>query len=238
MMNRRIALQKMVGVTLSASALSFVSAKASLAEIHKKNAPHFAMVIDLRRCNGCQACVISCGNENNNVPDQHRTTVYRAEAQGPHGPLVLNLPLMCNHCSDPVCTAHCPTGATYKREEDGTVVIDSTKCIACGQCVKDCPYPNVRFLNKRTHKVDKCNSCIHRTSQGLLPMCVETCTGGARYFGDVNDPTSEVAQLLAKENAVVLNEAHHTHPNVFYIALTPEESQATYNLKFEQNWQR
>ncbi len=237
MLNRRELLARMAGGALGAATLSFVPAGAVLAEIRREAKPHLAMLIDLRRCNGCRACVVSCGHENGNLPDQHRTSVFQAAAEVDGKELVLNLPLMCNHCDLPVCTMNCPTKATFKRKEDGIVVIDSTKCIACGQCIKDCPYAAVRFFNRVTKKVDKCNFCIHRLAAGLRPACVDTCTGAARVFGDINDPESEISRRMKGEDVLVLEAAVNTKPNVFYIGLTPEQAKQRYSLIFKPNWQ-
>ena len=235
-MKRRDLIKLMVGGT----AISFVSAAPAVASILKedKKKKHLAMVIDLSRCNGCKACVVSCGVENGNLPDENRTSVLQASGSVNGKEYVLNLPLLCNQCELPTCTEVCPTGATFKRGEDGIVVVDASLCINCELCVYSCPYEGVRFVNSETKTVDKCNFCIHRTSIGLLPACVETCTGAARVFGDLNDETSEVAQLLKTKNPVVLQSEKNTQPNVFYIGLTEDESNVKRDLNSNVTWQR
>ncbi|MFQ6372268.1 sulfate reduction electron transfer complex DsrMKJOP subunit DsrO [Shewanella sp. YIC-542] len=238
MLDRRKMLKVLAGGAVGAASISFVSAAGAISNIRAKGGKHLAMLVDLRRCNGCKACVVSCGNENGNRPDEHRTEVYQAVAEREGKPFVLNLPLLCNNCEKPSCVKVCPTGATFKRAEDGIVVVDSTLCVGCNYCIQACPYSAVRFTNSNTGTVDKCNFCIHRTSRGLLPACVETCTGGARIFGDINDKNSEIAKLIEKENPLVLQSGKHTEPNVFYIGLTQEESNTAFSLKFPQEWQR
>ena len=234
-MDRRKTLKLLMGGTL----VSFVSATPVLANVLKdKKNKRLAMVMDLRRCNGCKACVTSCGMENGTLPHEHRTEVHQATTTINNKEYAFNIPLLCNQCEDPVCTQVCPTGATFKRTEDGIVVVDSNNCINCSLCVYTCPYEGVRFNNTRTGIVDKCNFCIHRTSQGLLPACVETCTGGARIFGDLNDPNSEVSQILKNNEALVLQSDKNTNPNVFYLGLTDFDSNQTYNLQLENGWQR
>jgi tetrathionate reductase subunit B len=112
--------------------------------------------------------------------------------------------------------AVCPTGATYKRPQDGIVVVDSGLCIGCKYCVQACPY-DARFLNPVTNFADKCDFCIHRVSKGLLPSCVNSCIGGARIFGDVNDPESEISRQITANAVTVLRPGKGTEPNVYYI---------------------
>lgn len=183
----------------------------------------WGMLIDLRRCFSCQACTVACHYENQ-LPDScHRTRVHtRTVKIGADKLYVVSLPQLCNHCGNPICTSACPVGATYSLPE-GNVVIDSQKCIGCGICVRLCPY-DARFINPKTKKADKCTFCINRVSQGLLPACVETCAGGARIFGDLNDPESlinkELQQARNQDQKVhVLMPEKNTQPNVFYIGL-------------------
>lgn len=179
--------------------------------------PRWGMVIDLRKCIGCQACTVACSLENGVPPDQHRTYVPTYEVDGPRGPLQAPLPRLCNHCEDPPCLPVCPVDATFKRA-DGTVLVDADRCVGCGYCVQACPY-GARFLNERTGTADKCSFCIQRVDAGLLPACVETCVGGARVFGDLNDPESAVSQLLAENRTQVLKPEAGTGPQVRYIGL-------------------
>ncbi|WP_417346962.1 4Fe-4S dicluster domain-containing protein [Ferrimonas sp.] len=238
MFDRRSTLKLMAGSALGISSFSFISAAGAVATIHAKGGKHLAMIIDLRRCNGCKACVVSCGNENGSLPKENRTAVYQASSEVQGKPYAFNLPLLCNNCDKPSCVEICPTGATFKREQDGIVVVDSTECIGCKMCIEACPYEGVRFVNSNTGTVDKCNFCVQRTARGLLPACVTTCTGGARIFGDINDKSSEIAKVLEQEKPLVLQAANNTHPNVFYIGLTEAESNAQFSLKFPQEWQR
>lgn len=92
--------------------------------------------------------------------------------------------------------------------------------VGCAYCVQVCPY-DARFINHRTGKADKCTFCSHRIEAGLLPACVETCVGGARIFGDINNPESELSrQIKAAEGKIrVLKPEAGTQPRVFYIGL-------------------
>lgn len=225
-------------VLLGTATLAFIPAISAIKNIRKKNKTHLAMLIDLTRCNGCKACTISCGVENGNEPDEHRTEVKQTPIQIGDKQFCINLPLLCNQCDDPSCVDVCPTEATYKREEDGIVVVDSETCIGCNYCIKACPYEGSRFENSNTDTVDKCNFCVHRTSQGLLPACVETCIGEARVVGDINDKNSTISKLLENNHAMVLQYDKGTKPNVFYIGLPQEISNDRNSLHNNITWQR
>ena len=129
------------------------------------------------------------------------------------------LPRLCNHCDNPPCVKVCPVQATFQRE-DGIVMVDNERCVACAYCVQACPY-DARFINEETLTADKCTFCAHRLEKGLLPACVETCVGGARVIGDLNDPSSEIVRLMAQNQAdiKVLKPEEKTQPHVFYIGM-------------------
>ncbi|SJZ92175.1 sulfate reduction electron transfer complex DsrMKJOP subunit DsrO [Consotaella salsifontis] len=188
---------------------------------HGGDAAHrWAMVVDLRKCVGCQACTMACIMENRVPEDSFRTIVSTYEVAENGKSATYMLPRLCNHCENPPCTPVCPTGATYQRQ-DGIVVVDNSVCVGCGYCVQACPY-DARFINHETLTADKCNFCVHRVDAGLLPACVETCVGGARIFGDLNDPESTVSKLVASEDVKVLKPGEGTDPRVFYIGLEAE----------------
>ncbi len=200
-----------------------------------KLAHHWGMVIDLRKCIGCQSCVVACKSENNVPVGVYRTWVQVVEVgqweRDPDGdgPVVLeggtyapsvkrfSLPRLCNHCDDPPCVEVCPVKATFKRE-DGLVLIDYPKCIGCGYCIQACPY-DARFFNPIQQTADKCTFCVQLIDRGLLPACVTSCVARARVFGDLNDPDSEVGTLLAEHATERLDISAGTHPQVFYINL-------------------
>lgn len=146
------------------------------------------------------------------------------------------LPVSCMHCDDSPCTNVCPTGATWK-EPDGIVVIDYDWCIGCRYCMASCPYgarhfnwgepnlpaedvnPDMHLLGNRPRPrgvVEKCSFCIQRVRKGRYPACHEACPVGARKFGNLLDPESEIRYLLAHKRTFVLKAELKTHPKFFY----------------------
>ncbi len=182
----------------------------------------YAMVVDLRRCIGCMACVTACKAEYDVPLGVWRTTVKVKDTGTYPNTRRHFMPRLCNHCDNPPCVRNCPTEATYKHE-DGFVLQRYERCITCRTCIAACPYnarhvlPNQRTTVKVSGVVDKCTFCDHRVAKGLLPACVQTCLGRSRIFGDVNDPNSEVAKLVAQHHTVTLKPDKGTRPQVYYI---------------------
>ena len=200
---------------VAAATVAF-AAKGTGAEEKSTAAIQYGMLIDIRRCIGCHSCTVACKSEFDVPLGVERSWVeYVEKGEYPHVGRSF-LPRLCNHCSEPKCAPVCPTDATYKRPEDGIVVVDSGVCIGCKYCILACPY-DARFLNPVTRFADKCDFCIHRVSNGLVPSCVNTCIGGARVFGDLNDPNSEISSRIATSPVTILRAEAGTRPNVFYI---------------------
>lgn len=182
----------------------------------------WAMVIDLRRCIGCMACVAACKAEFD-VPLGVWRTIVKVQDTGRFPDTKRHfMPRLCNHCDNPPCVRNCPTQATYKHDE-GFVLQRYELCITCRACIAACPY-NARHVlpNNRTRVriggvVDKCTFCAHRVAEGLVPACVQTCIGRSRIFGDLNDPNSEVSRLVARHPTVTLKPEKGTKPQVYYI---------------------
>lgn len=219
----------------SGGAFKLVSSEAVLAKTPGKR---YAMVFDVRKCTGCLSCTVNCSIENQTEPGRERTLVSQLTVSNGEKVSMIALPNQCNQCEEPSCVKVCPVKATYKRQEDGIVVIDYDKCIHCMSCTKACPY-GARKADPE-HKVppEKCNFCIHRLQDGLLPVCVESCIGGARYFGDLNDESSEVCQLIKNHKTYVLLKSAGTKPNIYYIGLPEKFSDLQWLFNDAKQWQR
>ena len=176
------------------------------------------LVIDLDRCIGCGSCEIACKMENN-VP--LGTYYNRVLSVGPIGtfPNIKQyyLPTVCQNCRDAPCVKVCPTGASYKTE-DGQVLVNKEKCIGCKMCMAACPY-GARSLNTETNVVEKCTLCRHLTTKGEDPVCVKACCGKARFFGDIDDPSSAPAKAVAAAGAENVHSMpdYGNRPSVRYI---------------------
>ncbi len=175
----------------------------------------YAVLIDLRRCIGCQTCSVACKSTHDVPLGVWRTWVKQIE-KGTYPHVTKSfLPLLCNQCENPVCATVCPTKASYRRE-DGIVLINPHLCIGCRYCMAACPY-DVRYVNPLKKIVQKCDFCVHRIDAGLAPACVEACPVGAMLFGDMHDPASEIARLVATHPIQVVKPEMATKPHVFYI---------------------
>ncbi len=178
----------------------------------------YAMVTDLAKCVGCQACTVACNTEWEVPLGFARTHVRQTPVEGTFPNLVSTFYVaQCNHCDHPPCVEPCPTGATWQ-SENGIVRVDPNLCIGCGYCVDACPY-EARYLNPVTNKVDKCDFCASRLEKGRNPACVDTCTAHAKFFGDLDDRSSEVFHLVYERGARRMETADvAVGPNVYYLA--------------------
>ena len=123
--------------------------------------------------------------------------------QGSNGARTVHFPRSCLHCEEPACVTVCPTGASYKRAEDGIVLVNPDTCIGCKLCSWACPY-GAREYDYTQGIMKKCTLCVDRiynetfAVEDRQPACVMACPTGARHFGDLADPTSKVSQLVAE----------------------------------------
>ena len=159
-----------------------------------------AIVVDLNRCIGCYSCEIACKQENDIALGEYWSRVLIVGPTGTHPHLEQYwLPTMCQQCEDAPCVHVCPTGASY-RDVDNRVLVDKEKCIGCKYCMMACPY-GVRSWNEEEKVVEKCTLCGHLTVDGGLPACVKACCGEARFYGDLDDPSSDASKALAEADA-------------------------------------
>ena len=178
----------------------------------------YGFLIDLRRCIGCRTCHVACKAENDVPLGVYRTWVKEVEKGSGGRSRRHFIPILCNQCENPACTTVCPVVATYSLP-NGIVYIDPHRCIGCRYCMAACPYA-VRFIHPERNVAEKCDWCWPRVREGYgPPACVASCPTGAMVFGDLNDPASEISQILAREPAVVLKPETGNGPRVYYIAL-------------------
>ncbi|MCI5081725.1 MAG: 4Fe-4S dicluster domain-containing protein, partial [Saprospiraceae bacterium] len=175
----------------------------------------YGFVIDNRKCIGCHACTTACKSEHDVPVGVNRTWVKQVEkGEFPHTRRLFSV-MRCNHCTDAPCVEICPTEALYVRE-DGIVDFNNDRCIGCKSCMQACPY-DALYINPENHTAAKCNYCAHRIDIGLEPACVNVCPEHAIISGDMENPESEISQLLGREQVSVRKAAKGTQPNLFYI---------------------
>ena len=177
--------------------------------------PNYGFAIDLRKCIGCHACTIACKSEHDIPVGANRCWVKTVE-KGTF-PLTqrLFLPVLCNQCEDAPCMNICPTSALFRRR-DGIVDLHGDVCIGCRACMAACPYDQL-FIDPNTRTAEKCNFCANRIENRLEPACVSVCPTECRIFGDLDDPTSEVAQIVQRESFMVRKPEKGTGPKIFYL---------------------
>lgn len=173
------------------------------------------MVIDTRKCVGCMDCVVACKTENN-VPEGHCRDWITQTATGVFPAVQLEIRTeRCNHCDNPPCVYCCPTGASHVHDYGGVVLVQHDECIGCKACLASCPY-DARFINPEGY-ADKCTFCIHRVEKGEDPACVSVCPTHCMYFGDLDNPESEVSKLLKSNRHHSLLPEAGTKPCIYYL---------------------
>ncbi len=202
------------------------------------------LVIDLDICVGCHACVVNCKEWNTagygapladsdpygkNPSGSWLNRIHTFEAGHGADAKVVHFPKSCLHCEDAPCVTVCPTGASYKRAEDGIVLVNEDHCIGCGLCAWACPY-GAREMDPAEGVMKKCTLCVdriyntHLEEEDRIPACVRTCPTSARHFGDLGDPSSEVSQLVAARGGFDLMPEQGTKPVNKYLPPRPRQS--------------
>src|SRR5690606_15495911 len=202
------------------------------------------LMIDLDICVGCQGCVTACKGWNTEMYGApladtdaygadpggtylNRVFTYEVEPEGKSAEL-LHFPRSCLHCEDAPCVTVCPTGASYKRAEDGIVLVNEDRCMGCGLCAWACPY-GAREMDPAAGVMKKCTLCIDRIynenlpEEDRVPACVRTCPTSARAFGDFADPESAVSKMSAERGGVALMPELGTKPVNRYLPRRPRD---------------
>ncbi|MVA97298.1 4Fe-4S dicluster domain-containing protein [Nitratireductor sp. CAU 1489] len=219
------------------------------------SATKLGLVIDLDICVGCHACVVNCKEWNTGgygaaLSDQdpygehvsgawlNRIHTFEIVPEG--GELVgeageariVHFPKSCLHCEEAPCVTVCPTGASYKRAEDGIVLVAEDKCIGCGLCAWACPY-GAREMDLAAGVMKKCTLCVDRIynetfdEEDRVPACVRTCPANARHFGDLGDPASQVSKMVAARGGIDLMPEQGTRPVNKYLPPRPRTTLAS-----------
>ncbi len=176
---------------------------------------NYGFVIDNRKCIGCHACSTACKSENEVPLGVNRTWVkYTEKGVFPNTRRYFQV-TRCNHCANPPCVHICPVTAMYQRT-DGIVEFDPARCIGCKACMQACPYDAI-YIDPDSHTAAKCHYCAHRTDVGLEPACVIVCPEHAIIAGDMDDPQSEIARVLATQQVRTRKPEQGTRPKLFYI---------------------
>ena len=206
-----------------------------------KNATRLGMVIDQDKCIGCWTCAVACKQQQNVGIGLYWLRVLTVGGDAMDVPAgtfpALTMAYQstnCFHCDNPPCVKACPTQATFKMD-NGIVNVDYDRCIGCRYCMVACPYDN-RVFNWRAPVqeppadvavvgetparpkgvVEKCHFCTQRTRKGRQPACQEACPTGARVFGNLMDPKSEIRYVLANKTVFRLKEELGTEPKFWY----------------------
>ncbi len=204
------------------------------------------LVIDLDTCVGCHACVVSCKEWNTgghpaplsdlNPYGQGQigawlNRVHSYEVGEGSDSRTVHFPKSCLHCENAQCVTVCPTGASYKREADGIVLVDEERCIGCGLCAWACPY-GARELDPVGGVMKKCTLCIDRIYNDNIPeaerqpACVAACPANARHFGDLADPDAEVSRMVAARGGMDLMPEKDYRPTNKYLPPRPRRNTA------------
>jgi len=205
------------------------------------------LVIDLDICVGCHACAVNCKEWNTSGHSAPLTDSdpYGADPSGVWFNRIhtfevvqddgtsrtVHFPKSCLHCEEAPCVTVCPTGASYKRAEDGIVLVNAEACIGCKLCSWACPY-GAREYDEDAGVMKKCTLCVDKIyndnlePRSRVPACVSTCPAGARHFGDLGDPQSEVSLLVAAREGYALMPEQGCKPVNRYLPPRPKRRPA------------
>ena len=171
---------------------------------------HLAIHVDTFRCVGCHACTTACKIEHGTPPGPMWMEVIEVEKKVGEEWKMFWKPMACFHCGEPDCLPVCPTKAISKRDEDGIVLVSKDLCIGCMECYRACPFGAPQLAHDG--KMEKCDLCLHRVTQGLEPACVVNCPSEAMYFGTMLELSNMMRKKYSKK--YIGNDIHSSSPLV------------------------
>ena len=181
-----------------------------------------AFYFDQSRCYSCHACAVACKDWNGiEAGPEKWMSVYEWETGSFPNLRVRSLAFPCAHCDDPACMKACTSGAIYKEDKYGAVLVDAEKCVGCRACYEACPYGAPSFASDEPGtKMSKCTMCIDKLEAGELPICVATCPLRAFDFG----PAEQMEQVYGNDRQLEGMPEPTTCPN-FIVKPTGERKQ-------------
>ncbi len=167
-----------------------------------------SLIIHIEKCVGCHSCEFACAVAHSSTKDM--MSVIRAGEKPGYRLFVepyqgMAVPVHCNHCEEAACMLACPTGAIYREEEDGPVLLDVARCIGCKMCVQACPF-GVMTVSSDGKGVLKCDLCIERLAEGQVPACVESCKTKAVTFVSEEEASRSKRGKSAERRSVAQQE--------------------------------
>jgi molybdopterin-containing oxidoreductase family iron-sulfur binding subunit len=240
-MTERVSRRAVLAAAASAIAGIALAPGIRLFEVAQARAPgqpasrdvRWGLLIDTTQCTtGCDACVRACNRENGLSGGTRPTDAQwlrKVEIRDRASGRASSAPVMCQHCAKPPCVDVCPTNASFKRA-DGIVLVDRHRCIGCRYCMMACPYKARSFVHEPLEDqradvprgkgcVEGCTLCVHRIDKGQKPACVESCPAQAILFGDLNDPTSDIAKRVRAVATTQIRADLQLDPGVRYQGL-------------------
>lgn len=189
-----------------------------LAKTMKINDLRYGMIHDETKCIGCNACVVACRQVNKVPEGVTRLSIIRSKPIGQYPNIKYQFYRhSCNHCENAPCIDVCPTGASFIDKTTGIVDVNSDRCVGCLYCVAACPY-HVRFIHPIRKSADKCNFCRDTNlASGKLPACVGACPNNALTFGNLDDPNSDISELLRSRTVYRAKVHLGTSPKLYHI---------------------
>ena len=190
--------------------------------------------VDPERCVACHQCEVACLVEHSQSKNLYGAlsespTPRRFIVATPGIRLNSSFPSKCRHCNPAPCQAVCPTGAISRNADMDIVLIDGSKCIVCGMCAMVCPFdvityfPTAKVRPERTVAI-KCDNCVDRQHEGMMPACVETCKVGALQFGDVNELVKKARTQIGKSVSIAIG------------LIKPEETSVPAHFQSWRDW--